>query len=227
MYCQAFSTLVHSLSLHPLSLSLCLPLLNMCAKFIFSWFFTLSFLIWMIAVACYWFSRVHLYPPIIHSQSRSFKNGGQIMWFTGLKPSSGFLWLRIKFRSLTKTYKAPPDLAQGLANFPVKGWVVPIWDLVNRTVCVATSQLCWTMTAAVDNMANKWVWLGSKKTSSTKKAVGWIWPVGHNLLTLIYYPLSAFPTLSHTTLPFTVASRASWGRKPPRRLPPVPLVLTH
>lgn len=39
--------------------------------------------------------------------------------------------------------------------------------------------------------------------------------MGHNLLTPIYYPLSAFPTLSHTTLPFTVASRASWGRKPP------------
>lgn len=84
-----------------LSKSCGLPLLSTCAKFIyFSRFSICPSLIWMTAIACFWSPCFHFYLPLIHSQSRAFKNGGQIMWLTGLKPSSGFPSLRVNSNSL-------------------------------------------------------------------------------------------------------------------------------
>lgn len=89
-----------------------------------------------------WSLCFHFYPPIMHSWSMSFRNGGHIMWLTGFKPLNGFSSLRIKLGSLRKTYRAPHDLAQGLANFPIKVQMVNISDFVSHVVSVVTTQLC-------------------------------------------------------------------------------------
>ena len=86
------------------------------------------------------------------------------------------------------------------SRLSIKGQVVNILGFAGHAVFFYLfTQFCslCNAKAAIDSMwVNEWAWLCSDKTLLKKKSAGWIWPMGHSLLTPEFYFSTCVPKWS-------------------------------